>query len=349
MGHAVSSKAETRDAILWDVLPAQRLCRVKIQGSAELIIAAYPENWEATPWWLKPGNAVRITHPGGQRGRIEIFGPGATIPTPVSGSTFPVIATGEDAVLTGCHVSQCDIPRMAVLVHVGTFRIGGTTYYLNEIAMNSDVYTMGDGGAMGDIAGALAIDAAPGAGLFRYDLISVGTDSVIDYTAGSASASPAKPSPASSHVPLVGGYLLVAGGDTAVTQDKIGRVWDAPQPYYLTMTIADSQLSWSEPFTDLTLKVYDQYNHALNPGGVYQFTLEIISGNGQVWSADEGFSAPLAHKQSATYEGAFRYYRGQDPGDRSPTLKGTVILEKDLMAYGLMLLYDSDGKLMIET
>ena len=155
---------ETRDAIIWNVLPAQRLCRVRIQGSSEDIVAWYPENWEQTPSWVKKKNCVKITHTGGARGRIEIVSHGGLIPTPVAGEDAePADDTADDAVITKCNVIPCpnDL-RMAVLVKTGTFRISGSALTLGGITMTADSdYEMGMGGKMGEIAGALEIDAAP--------------------------------------------------------------------------------------------------------------------------------------------------------------------------------------------
>lgn len=347
VGRTVAAKTETRDAILWDVLPDQRVCRVKIQGSAELIVANYPENWEKTPWWLKPGNAVRITHPGGERGRIEIFGPGAAVPTPVAGSGSPPIATPPDGILSGCHVTECyNNPRMAVLVLKGVFRIGGNTYYLNEIAMNSDVFKMGDGGAMDAVAGAVAINSAPSSGLWRYDLISIGTDSVIDYTAGTAvPAAPVKPNPASGHIELAN--ILVGGGDTAIKGDQINKVWSAPIPSYLKISPEFPEMQWSESFISIFLNVYDQYDKPYSVSGVMYFSLEILSGNGWLFSYSLGESSQTKVSGFGSGGAQFSYRRGQTSGDLSPRLRGTLYLEKDLIAETMIILLDSEGKPML--
>ena len=96
----VESKVESRDAIVWDINTALRYAEVKIQGSGNLIRAFYPENWEQTPFWLKIGNAVRITHTGGNRSRIELVGHGQYVPTPLSGAASPVVNL-PDAIISG--------------------------------------------------------------------------------------------------------------------------------------------------------------------------------------------------------------------------------------------------------
>jgi hypothetical protein len=101
----IQQRVESRDAILWDVQTDVRRARVKIQGSSTLVVAYYPENWEATPVWMKPGNAVRISHTGGVRGRIELVGHGTLIPTPIEGDTGTITTTLPDAILSGLQIT----------------------------------------------------------------------------------------------------------------------------------------------------------------------------------------------------------------------------------------------------
>ena len=53
-------RAETRDAIVWDIDTNNYLARCKIQGSNEYVLCHYPRNWQTLPVFLKRGNAVRI-------------------------------------------------------------------------------------------------------------------------------------------------------------------------------------------------------------------------------------------------------------------------------------------------
>jgi hypothetical protein len=353
MDRSAQNRQETRDGILWDVLPAQRLCRVKIQGSNSLIIAHYPENWEKTPFWLKAGNAVRIMHTQGVRGRIEVVGHGQVIPTPMSGGggTFPTPGTPVDCILIGCRITQIfNDPRMAVFVHIGTYRIGGAVYTLDAIAMSaSAIYTLGDGGLMGDIAGVVNINAAPASGYFRYDLICVGTDGVLDYIAGTpATSNPVKPSVPASHV-QVGDYILVDSGTTAITQAHIGSLWTGRTPMSLAMIITDSDLAWGEMSTDVEIKVYDQYGNLL-PGTGYGWylTLSIESGNGTVHSDEEGDSTSKIGAHTGTGSSyVFTYTRdGLDPGDVSPIIMGVLEMDKVLEVYKYIILRDAGGNIM---
>jgi len=332
-----SAKEETRDAILWDILSTQRLCRVKIQGSNTLVVAHYPENWEKTPVWLKKGNAVKIVHTRGVRGRIELMGHGQVIPSPVSGDTFPTPDTPPDCVLTGCNVFEVpNDPKMIVLVGVGTYRIAGMTYVLDEIEMNNDYYRMGDGGGMGQVAGALPVNAAPASGYYRYDMITVGIDGVLHYTAGTAATSdPVKPTPAVNHV-LVGDHFLIPYGLTKITSKYIGMSWSTPVWSEIVMVIADNQLGPGELTTTITVTVRDQYGNPL-PGtgyGWYIF-LDIMAGNGYVSSAEEGESSTRIGGHTMSGSGyTFGYRRDGLITDSSPVIKATLEIDYPLETVG---------------
>jgi hypothetical protein len=99
--HIAESRAIEMDAIVYDVSPSTRKCRVKIQGSDIAIVCDYNEGYQSPPVEVKPGQAVRIQRKGGIRGRPEVIGLGQTIPT---GVAYPPIAVGEDAILTGLEV-----------------------------------------------------------------------------------------------------------------------------------------------------------------------------------------------------------------------------------------------------
>jgi len=345
IGNAVSAKQETRDAILWDKVPASRVCRCKIQGSNELIITHYPQNWSSEPSWMKPGTAIRIVHVGGDRGKIEVAGLGRAIPTPVAGNMFPTIGYGTDGVLTDCYVTPCPLnPRMAVLTHIGTYRISGVTISLTAIALaNGANYMLGDGGVIGDIAAITLINAAPAAGLFRYDLISGGTSAVVDYTAGTAAASPVMPSVGASHVVL--SYIFVYGGTTKIIETDIGHEWTAPTPSVMTMVVADEHIYWADPVsTTVTLQVLDQYGNPAVDSWV--FGIEIVTpGNGTV---SYGSLNSLTKIEVATYSSSivFTYTRDKLVTDRSPMLKGSVSGTWNTSMYAFILLYDGTGVFM---
>jgi hypothetical protein len=304
MHQVTEGRAETRDGVLWDIGPtiyvADRMCRVKIQGSNEYIHAHYPENWEKIPTWLKPGNAVKIMHTGGVRGRIEIVGHGQMVPTPVSGAKFPTIVwpTSSDGILTGCSVIACETPRMAVLVEVGTYRLSGVTYTLGPItAGNGTNYLASDGGACGDIAGAIAISAAPSAGNYRYDLISVGAhDDLIDLQTGTPAASPVKPTLLTGHIAL--GYVFVPSGTTEISGGinlaNVSTEFADPVPTSLLITVTDNDLAWDELTTNVRVSVKDQYGNLIVGSGYgWYIQLQVASNVGTVSSAEEGSSRTI--------------------------------------------------------
>ncbi|HQG48463.1 MAG TPA: hypothetical protein PK373_05190, partial [Sedimentisphaerales bacterium] len=171
----IADRREMRDAVVYSVNSANRFCMVKIQGSDTQIKAYYPENWESTPQYLKPGNAVRITHPGGNKGRIEVAGHGFLVPTAVpGGSTTPAPGTPGDSVLTGCSLSATDPVSMSVTVAPGTFRIDGITYALSGMLMDrSDIVMDRIDLLMDSVGDSVTFDAAS-ATYFRYDSIVVG-------------------------------------------------------------------------------------------------------------------------------------------------------------------------------
>jgi len=350
MQQVVDSKKETRDAILWEVLPSTKMCRVKIQGSNEYIVAYYPENWEKTPFWLKPGNTVKIMHTGGVRGKIEIVGHGILVPTPVAGTQFPTVEEGEGTIISGCGLLACETPRMVVLVRTGIFRINGILYGLSAIPMSAGTnFKMSDGGFFNDIAAAVAINAAPATGNFRYDMFSVGVDTVIDYTVGTAAAIPVKPTPAAGHLLL--GYVFIPWGTTVITQESnIGKEYSGPTPSSLNIAIADDDLTWTELSTTVTISVLDQFGNAINGTGYgWYLKLEIQSGNGSVSSDEEGSSMTEIGGHTGTGNSVvFTYTRDQlDPGDKSPTLWAKIMTGTQFGTGGFIILRNAAGEIML--
>jgi len=348
INNKIKASAETLDAILIDVLTEQRICRVRILGSSELIIAYYPENWEKTPWWLKPRNSVKIMHTGGIRGRIEIIGCGLTYPMPISGSVFPDLPDLPDAILEGCRLIECpNDPQMIVLVTTGTYRISGTEYILDAIKMSEgDNFILGMGGTINTIAGAIEIDDAPTTG-YRYDLIVVASDGIIDYVKGTASLTPELPDLPSGHIML--GYILLYTGMTEIRQNDINHELSTALSNYLTINIADNELSWSELTTNVTVYVYDQYgNNILKDGYGWYITLEIVQGNGSLTSDEEGEGILVGgHTGALSNFYTFLYTREQLETDQSVILKATLETNYLILAYGFITLLDESGDIMI--
>lgn len=153
----IESHRETRDGIIWAIDTTTRTVNIRIQGINKDIKAYFPENWHEPPPWCKLGNAVKIMHTGGSRGRIEIFGNGLIVPYPQTGALWPSDPIQENSVLTGLRVSAMpnrDVER--VYVTPGTAMIEGTLVTVSEITMDDgDDFKMGDGGIIGNVAAVL--------------------------------------------------------------------------------------------------------------------------------------------------------------------------------------------------
>lgn len=351
---SVDYATESKDAILWDHLPTQRICRVKVQGSDDLVVAYYPEGWYKTPFWLKRGAPVRIAHKGGLRGKIEVVGLGQTKPVSISGDSLPDAETPDDSVITGCLVMQIpNDPQMSVMIKTGTYRIGDDTYTLGPITMgsSSSSYVFGMGGAMNEVAGIINIDAAPGSGYFRYDLIVVGIDDVIDYVKGTAFAEDDdadEPDIPTDHVQL--GKILLYAGMTEILDKDINLDYTIPTVAALTVTLSDEDLDWAELTSTITVAVFDQYGRSiLAPEYGWYITVEFVSGNGTLTSAEEGDSETKigGHTRASSNQYVFTYTRNQDAGDISPVLLATLETNYTLTEQFMIKLRDAGGGLMI--
>ena len=319
----VEAKRETRDAIVWDVLPSDndRKCRVKIQGSNQLIVAHYPFNWGTQPEFVKPGNSVKINHQGGARGKIEVVGHGQLVPTAVSGGDSPDPDTEQDGILSGLTVHEMPDPDdMRVWVKVGTYRIDGVLYTLDPMTMEELTDAgFGDALLLGTVGAVVAIDTAPSIGWFRQDLISVGIDGVVDSNAGTnATTNPAPDAVDASHLELA--TVLVYGTMTVITNQWIDAKWTAPFLAYVRASVDDDELDWqSESSAIITVTAYDQYSvpfsRHINQGGIL-FSCEIvIQGNGTLsYAVTSTYSEVLTSGSSIP----FTYTRGNGSDDVSP-------------------------------
>ena len=274
---ATKQAVESRDAVLWDILTEERVCRCKIQGSSELIIARFPQNWAAVPEWAKPGQAVRISHRSGIRGYIEVVGFGRAIPTPVSGSASPTPKTPNDVILAGCLLKAIpQTPRMSVYVTTGWARIDGEEMAVPAITMGAgSAFRMDMGIAMGEAAGVFNI-SAPNAGQFRNDLFSLSPSLVVTCTAGAAfTTTESKPALPGGHLAI--GYLLVRGGQAVISAADIGQVWSMPVPASIDAVAVDNGADWS-----IVASVKDQYGYAIITPLGWNLTGTIASGDGSI-------------------------------------------------------------------
>jgi len=334
-----------RDAIIWSVNLEQHYCYVKIQGSNTQIKAHYPANWNYKPYWLKPGNAVRIRHRAGNRGYIEVIGEGRAIPSPVSGDTFPALSILDDAILTGMTVKQTwPTETMAVTVDDGTYRISGVVYTFDPEATGGVLMddpaniamTAGGSAIMGDVGFVVQINDAPVTeGKCRYDILVVGTDGEVDYIKGEESdydTEPTLPSTPANHLFIE--KIFVTYGMETVGNSDIGKSWVEPNPMQLTYSCAceDCVLDWSGvsdyPTCVVTLTVADQYGEENSNADGRQVEITMY-GTGTFKGSSDGSYHDSDTKGYGTISGStdtFTYKRDQtESTEASPTFVVRVL------------------------
>lgn len=337
--NTMNSRTETRDAILWDVDDNNRKCRVKIQGSDKLITAYYPINCRIRPEYLRPGNAVKLIHTGGSRGRLEILSDGALVPTPVAGGsgTAPPSAVA-DSVLNGLIIRATSRDSFNLVVSAGSFRLGGSIYSVSNSPVMGDGTLMGSSIYMG--VGDTIVTLASSNSYFRYDNIVAGIDGVIDvvhgtdWTTPTAASYPATPA---NHIHL--GYVLVPPNVSGIDQAWVYAQWIAPRLTGINCTCANSELSQgtignpgkTEMSTTINVRVVDQYGNLLNRGvggTPYQITGSIIAGTGYMqYSGQSGSSLTLA---TTSGDITFTYRKLDYPNCTSALIQFSC---SDLLAY----------------
>lgn len=327
-----AKKREIRNGIIWSVDDTERVCRVKIQGSNQQVVAWYPENWEKTPVWLKPGNAVTILHQG-NRGRIEVIGHGQVVPSPVAGGDpFPDMnIVGDDYIVSGLQITATNPPSMDVIVHAGVVRFNGLNYDVPQTTVT--------------IATAPTLTTR-----FRYDIIVIGSDLVIDYIQGTESSSdPSEPSVPSGHLKI--GRILVQGGQTSITYRNIGIEYSNPDIALVGLTINDDDLAWNQLTTQMTATALDQYGNQIRPqsGSSYTFELEFMRGNGQLYSTQSGWNSSLVTQTTSNSAYVyFTYKRNQTVNDISPGLSLTLTTSngRQFIIADTITLRDESGNIM---
>jgi len=340
---AISAAVESRDAIVWDVDNEDKVARVKIQGSNTYVIAHYPENWESNPVWLKPGNAVRISHVGGMRGRIELTGHGTFVPSPVAGgAAAPAVPAIADSVLTGLNILTTldGNPARRVLVKTGTWSIAGVPYALGPITMGAG-YTLGNGGGMGSIGATVTLGSV--AGTYRYDYLYIGSNGIIDVVPGTDADPPGVPSAPAAHACI--GYVLSRAGTATPLPGDVNRAYTAATASYLTIAVSDSELTWGTELTaTVTITIKDQFGSAMTPpaGSPWPVDLAFFAGNGTITDNTGQSSTVSRTAYTATSAIVFTYTRGGTAGDESPCLKATLV-NKGLSGATVLTLLDSGG------
>lgn len=318
----IVASQELRDAIVMSVDSTNRYALVKIQGSNTSIKAWYPENWESTPQFVKPGNAVRINLPGGNKSRIEIMGHGMLLPTAVTGGTVtPTPATPGDTVLTGCTLIPANPNSMWATAIPGTYRIDGVTYSLSGMIMDrSDIVMDRFDLVLDQVGDTFKFDAASGT-QYRYDIVVAGEDGDAHIVKGTnSSGEPTMPTTPADHVRI--GWVLLYPGMTTITEGDINRVYTDPKVCEMRVVVADDELAWGENSTTITISLRNQYGNLIS--GSYYITLEWFDqvGNGTLSyggvSQDE--SAPLSFLLNGSSASVTYTRNGDDPGDESVVL-----------------------------
>lgn len=297
---AAEERVETRTGIIWQILPDQRLCRVKVQGIDLPIPIRYPETWRDRPAWCKVKAAVTIRHISGNRHRMEVIGPALTIPTPELGAEAePDMALGKNCVISGCEMYLAG-QGMHVYFVPGVYRISDVYYDL------PDNWVMGDSPnlvmdascpiQMGNVADVFEVSAAHATN-FRMDAWYAGIDGLIDYVVGTPSVSiPEIPAGPAGHVKLT--HLLVPPGTVELTRDLINATYSEPIPAFLDLDVEKYTLEWADSSITITAEVLDQYSRPF--AGDWTIRAIIVSGSGSI-------SGLLSTEGGST--ASFTYYR----------------------------------------
>lgn len=322
---------ESRDAVLWEIDGGGQ-CRIKIQGSDRLITAHFPRNQRYNPDWVQKGNAVRVIHKGGIRGFIEVVGPGRAIPLPVGGAaSLPDTMGTGDGRLTGMIVTQTYPLSLSVNISNGTFNINNVTYFyygvsdaVDSIIMDDPApMTMGTYPVIGMGASSFDLDPAPqDVGYFRYDILVIGTDRIIDYIKGEeVTSSPVVPEVPENHI-LVQKILRVYG-DAVIEDERIGISWTPPKITSLYFE-PDLEFPWSlgsdypQEMYDMTF--LDQYG-SIAPTETTKLDLQLL-GTGRIWTVDSGWVDEFADSISTTNIHTIGYERDQTA---SPEINPMII------------------------
>lgn len=319
----ISRAQELRDAIVMSVDSDNKYCLVRIQGSDVNIKAFYPENWEQTPVYLKPGNAVRITTVGGSKSRIEVSGHGTVRPTDTSSVKItPTPATLPDTVISNASIIPANPADMSVMVLNGTIRIKEVVYTLSGLLMDDSLTTMDRFDlVMDDVGGVVHFDAAS-ATYYRYDSIVVGEDLVIEVVKGDNFSTTTDPIPDPPEAPTFHvrlGWVLIPPNLTQITAGHINKIYTPPSATGVYAYLTDDTLSWGENTTTLRLAVLDQYgNYFRNPSPGWEFTIEWMRGTGDL----DGTAAPdalVTYHTGSTYK-SITYTRVTGGTEESPNL-----------------------------
>jgi hypothetical protein len=335
---------------------------VKIQnGGFTIRKVKYPVSFRNPPDFIKKGAPVYIRHTRGSRFRYEIEGPARSVPAEVP---TPDTSGGPDAILAGLAVVPAATPWLGVAVRTGAMRFSnvtsdfvvaqmnedmrlraekypsGTLYSTTKTASNYFVMKVGQGSKVGNTYAYIPMAASPTGENYRYDLLEVGDDLVIDYSEGVEASGIAADPPDVQAGHKVLAFISRYPGQTAIYAEDIDRNIGADVDIViLSFVVEDDTLAWSETSTDITITAYDLYGNTKSGIAIRS---EIYHGNGAV--------SPSQVITNFNGVSVFTYFRGQgdhdDPTpDVSPLIKFTAPNE-NAEIYIAIALYDSLGNPM---
>jgi hypothetical protein len=320
---------ELRDAVIISVQQDDRYCEVKIQGSDKSIKAYYPENWEATPSYLKEGNAVRINMPGGNRSKIEVMGVGMLLPTAVpGGSVAPTDRTPSDAVLSGCGLKAASPAGLAMTVMAGPFRINGSIYTIAPVYMDDTSIQMDRADFLMDDGSASVTLDVGASGAFRIDAVVVGIDGIPHVVKGTnASISPEIPTTPADHVQL--GTVLVPPDATAIMQHYVGASWSARTPTSMLVEVDGETLEWTDNSASISISVRDQYGEVYS--GPWQLSVSLTNGTGFISGGGVSDARSLDYGFSGSTN--ITYSRDADKKALELECSPTIIIRENIKGY----------------
>jgi hypothetical protein len=336
---------------------ANHVAIVRIQGTQKDIRIPWSRNFYTKPKFVRINNSVEIKHVKGNPHRFEIVGNGTKLNTPVDGSSLLAdLPSSSNTIISGMVVTSEG--GMTVKVDYGSYRVGGTIYNLSGIFLgNGAMPVMGeDTPLMGQAGGLIELNAAPNAPNYRMDILSVGSDGVIDYTAGvEAENYPVIPTVEANHVLIT--TILVPYGITGITNALIGVTWREVYLAQFILTVPELDSDWttitnppdtlptSEKQVVCTVSLLNQYGNPLF--GTYAVSVEIEQGNGILNPASDNSTSITFNITNGSK--TFVYERGGIDGlavlgtplDSSPMFKATLLSNTNNIVYSYLLLHDS--------
>lgn len=324
MRRAADATAETRDGIIIDIDNVNRWCRVKIQGSEEFVVAHYPENTNNQPEWMQPGNAVRLCHKGGVRGKVEVIGRGQTIPTGLNTKPpNPVIPV--DCIMDGCEIFLPDAHRDAfgagwgiIWIRTGTYRGNGMVKALRPIpCRKSNPLKMINRPVVGRVVDQFVVKMPPPE-LWAYCRFMINPQSgKVEMISSGNKTEPALPEVPEGKLDL--GWVLLQGGQTSIDEWYINAYWQRPAATYILID-SPFYLEWGTTVAMVTVTVYDQFSRPI--AGQWSAAVSITKGTGFVGTSEAGAltrAITVYAQGKATL--AFVYRRNTIGVEISPTIR----------------------------